>query len=668
MLINTVKNPSAETNTASLAPGSNGAVGISTDAVTGLGARSYYLQSNTAAQSSFGLVASDYGVAKPGERWHFRCRARLGGMIGARRLRTDLIFRNASGAALAYIPAAVDFIPDGVFHRWLGTANASASERLEAGARRVNDITDPLFTNSNAWYRNPSATYDFASVPGAVVIGVTTAFPANGALVTYPAQGQAVGEFGSPKASSYRITNKGPTAVSFYGNTRAYGSTASTDGPSSADLLLEPGASGVLRIPAVVPTGDNLLGYRPLIRTRSVIPAGHVIQVSEAIGETVATSNDITGSFFSGASANTGTGKSTDVLDLVVSAVAPAGTASVSFSLYRMTDYQPGANDIIYVDNLMLVEQDGPTPPYGDGSIAGWNWEGAPNASRSLKLETAPVVTLVEGDNLAGPRARLAFNELLPGTVRLTVYRNSDRRLWKVRDAVDVSVNGSIERPDYEIPFNVDSAYYAMQYDAQGGELGYTESTTVNFQQDEDVVWFHYPLDPKQRVRTAYRSTAAQSIVRPSRGEVVQIEGRSVGVLVARGRQGLTGVNLDIVTETHADADAFSDMFGTYSERRIPIAVVRSAGPTRIPKTLFAAIMSPEEQDATVHLGGALVNWELKADEVTPPAESLIIPLLTYNDFNAYYANSNYAKFNSDYATYAQANVDYSKAGTYSAQ
>lgn len=274
----------------------------------------------------------------------------------------------------------------------------------------------------------------------------------------------------------------------------------------------------------------------------------------------------------------------------------------------------------------------------------------------------APQVTVsVDFDPV--PRVEVNFTALDPATRRVTIFRNSDGRIWRVRGAIDLNAVGTVSRPDYEPPFNVTVSYYAMQYDQFGNELGYTSSTTVTVPMDPTVVVFHNPLNPREFVKTAYRSTAAQELSRPIQGEVVQPEGRTVGVLVARGRQGLTNVNLDIVTETHADADMFQTMFGSYSERRLPVVCVRSAGPTRIPKTLFAAILNPIEQDATVHLGGAMVNWELEGSEVAPPAEGLITPLLTYADFNAFYAGKTYATFNADYPSYQAANRDYSKRG-----
>jgi hypothetical protein len=195
----------------------------------------------------------------------------------------------------------------GTNYSWSGATNASPSVQTVDGVEtRRNDIVDPLFTNSNAWYKNPNATYDFTQ-PGGVSM-VVNATTAAGTFVTYPSAGMAPGEFGSPKAASYKITNTGTSSFTVYANTRAYGAASSTDGPSSPDYIIAPGATVLIRVPAVTPTADNLLGYRALIRIKGTMTAGQSLIVSEHIGETVATTSDVAGEFFSGASVGTGLG------------------------------------------------------------------------------------------------------------------------------------------------------------------------------------------------------------------------------------------------------------------------------------------------------------------------------------------------------------------------
>lgn len=183
---------------------------------------------------------------------------------------------------------------------WSGTANASASRQLVNGVEvRRNDVLDPLFTNANAWYRNPSATYDFTG-PGSVKM-TTTAALAVGSLLTYTTSGLAPGVSGVYKAASYLVTNTGTAAQTIYANIRAYGTSASTDGPTSADLTIAPGQSALLVVPAVLPTAANEQGYRALVRNRVAMAAGQSLVFAQAIGETVASDAAAPGTYFDGA-------------------------------------------------------------------------------------------------------------------------------------------------------------------------------------------------------------------------------------------------------------------------------------------------------------------------------------------------------------------------------
>ncbi|ROS57198.1 hypothetical protein [Frigoribacterium sp. PhB118] len=186
-------------------------------------------------------------------------------------------------------------------YAWTGAANASPSvKRVNDVETRRNDIVDPRFTNVNAWYRNPNATNDYTG-PGSVKVTATAAI-ASGLLITYTASAMAPGQVGTYKAASYAITNTGTVPHTIYGNIRAYGSNASTDGPNSPDVVIAPGQTVTFTLPAVLPTAANELGYRALIRTRGMA-AGESLIVSQAQGETVAGPDAQPGPYFDGTTA-----------------------------------------------------------------------------------------------------------------------------------------------------------------------------------------------------------------------------------------------------------------------------------------------------------------------------------------------------------------------------
>jgi hypothetical protein len=257
------------------------------------------------------------------------------------------------------------------------------------------------------------------------------------------------------------------------------------------------------------------------------------------------------------------------------------------------------------------------------------------------------------------PRMQIDFNTLLGGTEKITVWRRSDGRLWRVRGAINIQASGGVSVTDFEAPFNVQSEYFAEMFAADGRKINRTESTVATLRCN-DMVW-HNPLDPKTYVVVDWTDTALREVSRPQSGVVHRAQGRSVGVLVADGvRQGVTGVSLDITIDNAEMNRRFTAMFTGYDVDVLPITCIRHPGPMNFPRTFFASILDPREVALTVQYGGSLTQWKIDSDEVAPPAEGRIIPLLTYADFNAFFAT--YAEFNAYYPTYQAANTDYTKA------
>lgn len=662
-LINTVQNPSAEGATSSLGVGANGAVTMVSDVVTGPGLESYRAACTTAADSSFVMRVAERPVAAPGQRWHFRARARLDAtLVGARRLRCELVFRSATGANLPQIGShVVDVVPDGVFHRWAGTANASRSERYEGTSRRINDIPDPLFTNGAFWYKNPKATYDFTQA-GGVAIVVATGALSSGELVTYPSAAAAPNEYGTPKAASYKIANTGSAAFTLYGNIRAYGATASLDGPTAADVTIAPGETVLFQLPAVTPTADSAQGYRALIRVRGTVAVGQSMFVSEHIGEDVASAADAPGSFFSGSSVSTGTGNPQRVVDLITSAVAPAGAASAYFAVYRSSALQAAADDVVFFDALLLAQsEETTTPDYGDGSFPGWAWSGTAHGSTSSKPLTAPALNAIP-QMTPVPRVEFKFDELLPGTTRATVFRLTGKSTKRVRGAINVYAAGGFSGIDTEAPFNVKLTYRAEMFNAAGVSLGFTDARVVTVAFDGTVV--HQPLDPTRAALVDLRPKFAEEISRPFEGEVVYPIGSTLGVYIGSGRQGVTGVDLTVITDTLDQADAFASIWGDPSEDQpqLPVVCIRTQPEWRLPMPLFAAVLDPTEARFDTDLGGETINWPMRGTEVRPPVEALARALLTYADFEASF--STYEAFENAYLTYFNAESDFDLAGT----
>jgi len=275
-------------------------------------------------------------------------------------------------------------------------------------------------------------------------------------------------------------------------------------------------------------------------------------------------------------------------------------------------------------------------------------------------MANAPTITTYLSDNPC-PRAEVLFTTFAAGTVRVTGYRSTGLRKYRVRGVVNTPVAGALTRIDFEIPFGVAVSYWAEQFDASGLSLGETDKTTVTLNCWE--TWVHNPLDPQGAVRVEMIQGAAQSVSRPVPGEVVRPLGRHVGVFVGGTRQGVTGVNMDCYTDSDEVAEKLAVMVGDYESSTVPVLCLRTGAgmKMRIPQPFFAAVPDPREEGVDLNRGGSSIVWRMTGDEVAPPAPGIFIPLLTNADINAFYLTN--AALNAANATNLDVNRQYSLIG-----
>lgn len=249
-----------------------------------------------------------------------------------------------------------------------------------------------------------------------------------------------------------------------------------------------------------------------------------------------------------------------------------------------------------------------------------------------------PVITRYFDDKPA-PRVEVFFPSLAPSTATVTVYRLAEGREFPVRGAIRASTAGQFTRIDNEVPFGVTVIYRAEMFNSAGTSLGYTGTASTLL--DVRKTWVHNPLDPSGAVQVVVEKGSAKKLSRPFDGDVVYPQGRQVGVLLVSGRQALSGTSLTCITLTDEDADKFSALFGSYSAQTIPALCVRVSASMkmRLPRPFYAGVLDVSEEEFDLYNGGSTVAWELKADEVAPPAPGLFISLLTRADVNAFYAS-----------------------------
>ncbi|QIS38607.1 hypothetical protein [Clavibacter capsici] len=248
-----------------------------------------------------------------------------------------------------------------------------------------------------------------------------------------------------------------------------------------------------------------------------------------------------------------------------------------------------------------------------------------------------PVLTAF-ADAAPCPRVLVSFAGFGPGTAFVTVFRIAGGRTFRVRGAVMAAVAGGFSRFDYEAPFGLELFYRAEMFDASGVSLGFTGAASVTL--DVLETWVHNPLDPAGATTIAFRDNALRELTRPSEGQVYYPQGRRVGVVVSGQRRGLSGVVLDLIVDSVAQANRFQVIAGGgYDASMPPVGCFRvgAADRVRVPRPLFASLLEVSEQDMNYVLGGTQITFAVQGDEVAPPAEALIIPLLTRADVDAFY-------------------------------
>lgn len=278
----------------------------------------------------------------------------------------------------------------------------------------------------------------------------------------------------------------------------------------------------------------------------------------------------------------------------------------------------------------------------------------------TITLTAAPVGS-------PSPYVQVDVDSVPATAATLTGWRTAGGREQKVRGLVNVAADGASVL-DFEAPIGWDLSYRVQYFDADGAFIGWSDAETVSIAglAQTYYAWFHSPLDPSVAVRVELRGQTGRSLRRPLDADLMRPAGRSLNIAIINGpRRGLQGVVLDCVTTSAEDEAVLDSLFGGYDETNIPIVCVRADPVTRLPPTLFALVRDPAKLPIDDADMGELLWWDLVGDEVVPPAEALVVALLSYSDFTAFYSaigGGDYDEFTSAYADYTEASRDYSIA------
>lgn len=265
----------------------------------------------------------------------------------------------------------------------------------------------------------------------------------------------------------------------------------------------------------------------------------------------------------------------------------------------------------------------------------------------------APTLTANQAGN---PFVEVYFPSYPAGTASVRVERLSENRIWPVRGGVNIAPGVAVL--DFEVPFQTSAAYRAEVFNASGQSLGYTESAEIIVNESRTIV--HQPLVPQLWTSVFKLAGTAVTIERPSDSELAYIEGSGIPKVIGSTRHGVEEMPFRLLVDNEADADMLQSTLGAYETQQLPVLVIRTPGPVRIPRTFFAHI--PNLSERRISSLSQDFEFTFTATEVQPPFPGLSTPLLTYDDLDAAFAT--YTALDAAFATYTARDRAYYLAGT----
>jgi hypothetical protein len=294
-----------------------------------------------------------------------------------------------------------------------------------------------------------------------------------------------------------------------------------------------------------------------------------------------------------------------------------------------------------------------------DGGNATSTYTDVLDGGNAFTVYPNPPTLVVVAEMAPVPHVEITVEGILDGAVTATLYRITDERTMRVRGLVNVPAAGGFGGIDTEVPFHQTVTYRAEFFNADGLSLGFGDSESTFVDYYGTVI--HQPLDPARAVDPILAQGAAKTLSRPFDGDTIRPIGRSVPVYIGNGRSGLSDVVLDSITLTDQQAASMQSVFGGYDgDEQFPIICFRSSLPTGLPGVLFAVIPKPTAEPYAAY-GDSAVIWRITGQEVAPPVEGVVRPLLTYDDLENAYAT--YAEIETAYLTYLDAETDFDLAG-----
>lgn len=246
------------------------------------------------------------------------------------------------------------------------------------------------------------------------------------------------------------------------------------------------------------------------------------------------------------------------------------------------------------------------------------------------------------------------------GSVTVSLTRTAEGRTFDVRGGQKLPASSPVIVVDAEAPFGVESSYTVMGYDVDGAVVGSWPVGTVTLEYEGTVI--QQPLDPRLSVEVVRLAGMGVETRRPTPGELVYPQGRVLPGLVGLGpRRGVTGMGVEVLVDSHEDADALQATLGTYDTPQLPVWLVRTPPDQRFPRVFFCHVPELVEVPIFGASDPGLVRFQATVTEVTPPAAGITAAALTHSDMKVFF--STHTEVKAQYGTHSDIKRDTSLIG-----
>lgn len=328
------------------------------------------------------------------------------------------------------------------------------------------------------------------------------------------------------------------------------------------------------------------------------------------------------------------------IADVDLSFLASAGALSAGFELTRETGSGATGGDGFHVDMLAFVPE-----PDADADVNHFNpdadglatWDGTANASTSTLYVPAVLLEPLDPDvdDVPAPGVHIEVADLPPWAdnviVRVDLPDADEEPTRIVRDANGAAALATFLVDDFEAAIG-DSSAYTVEVRTGAVRLGTTDPDYITLPASDPLtVWIADPLDPSSALRATISGAFADEVGKEREAEFASPGGVTDGsVMMAGAMLGYVGLNLEFYTPDAATTRAFKRL-----RNQTPIAVLRTAPPVPVPRTLYVAMLNPRSRLLVKESG--FTRWAWTSRQVISPKIGVVVPLHTYEDYMAFY-------------------------------